>query len=129
MAGVSRLPMSDVSLRDYLIGKIEEQDRRLTQLVEDRAERNKLAITAAKEAVTKAEAANERRLALLNEFRAQSADEAKKYVPREVFGQMERRVSKNETIIANLQGKAILLSVGSASLGAAIAALVTKAFG
>jgi uncharacterized protein YllA (UPF0747 family) len=64
--------MEDVPLRDYVERIIADQDRRIEQ-----------ALTASRAAVDKAEKSQERRLDLLNEFRAQAADESAKYALRE----------------------------------------------
>jgi hypothetical protein len=63
-----------ISLKAYLETKINALDRILT-----------LAQSEAKFAVEKAEEANERRLDLLNEFRAQSVEEQRKFLPRETY--------------------------------------------
>src|SRR5687768_811266 len=55
--------------------------------IEDRDVRVNLALSAAKEAVSKAEAADEKRFSLLNEFRGQQADLATKYAAREYVDQ------------------------------------------
>ena len=92
-----------VSLRDHFTALMNAQDRRVEQ-----------ALTASREAVDKAEKAQERRLDLLNEFRAQSADEARKYAQREV---VEPRLNKAETQIARLYGGlAVVAFVGIANL-------------
>ncbi|HEU4541762.1 MAG TPA: hypothetical protein VFR23_11610 [Jiangellaceae bacterium] len=52
-------------------------------LIDLQAEKVALALTASDKAITKAEAATERRFELLNEFRAQSADWASRFATRE----------------------------------------------
>jgi vacuolar-type H+-ATPase subunit H len=72
-----------VSLKEYFTALREEQDRRIEQ-----------ALAAARQAVEKAEKAQERRLDLLNEFRAQAADESKKYALRETMDGISTQVSR-----------------------------------
>lgn len=89
--------MVKVSLRDHVAQRFTDFDRRLTDARDADRDRVQLALTSAKEAVDKAEQANERRLGLLNEFRGQQADEARKYVPRETYdlavGQLQDRIA------------------------------------
>jgi hypothetical protein len=99
-----------ISLRDHFNALRQEQDRRIEQ-----------ALTAAKDAVDKAEKAQERRLDLLNEFRAQAADEARKYALRETveqtFRERDSRLGKTETQIARLYGGlAVVAFVGLANV-------------
>ena len=60
--------MSDVSLREYIEALMGEREKRTSQLERD-----------AREALDKASVALEKRLDLLNEFRAQSAEEQQKF--------------------------------------------------
>ena len=96
----------------------------------DRDVRVNLALSAAKEAVTKAEAANDRRLDLLNEFRAQQADEARKYalsaVVEQSFRGLEERAGRTEAAISVLQGRALALAGFGALFGGAVGALIVK---
>lgn len=71
--------MSDVTLRDYLEAILDEREKRTTQLERD-----------AKDALEKASVALERRLDLLNEFRAQAAEEAQKYALRLELDQVRK---------------------------------------
>lgn len=92
-----------VSLRDHFNALRAEQDRRIEQ-----------ALLAAKDAVDKAERAQERRLDLLNEFRAQAADESRKYAQREV---VEPAIGKLETQVARLYGGlGVVAFIGVANL-------------
>ncbi len=93
--------------RDWIVKYFErllaEQDKRIQQ-----------ALTASSIAVDKAEKAQERRLDLLNEFRAQASDEARKYALREA---VEDRLGKIETNIARIYGGlAVVAFVGVANL-------------
>ena len=71
-----------VSLKDHFDAVIEQVEKRL-----DDADDN------AKEAIKVASTAQEHRLNLLNEFRAQSSDEAKKYASRETVDSLAKQVS------------------------------------
>ena len=72
-----------VSLEDHFNAIRVEQDKRIEQ-----------ALTAARNAVDKAEKSNERRLDLLNEFRAQAADESKKYALRETVDNLSSQIAR-----------------------------------
>ncbi len=89
-----------------------------------------LALSAAKEAVTKAEAADEKRFALLNEFRGQQADESRKYAPRDmvetVFNGLRDRITRNEAELARLQGRAIALAGFGALFGGIVGTMISK---
>ena len=92
-----------VTLRDHFTALLDAQDRRIDQ-----------AITSSKEAVDKAEKAQERRLDLLNEFRAQSKDESARFAQRDV---VEPRVDKLEAQVARLYGGLVVVAfVGVANL-------------
>jgi hypothetical protein len=92
-----------VSLKEHFQALLEGLDRRTEQTARD-----------ARAAVEKAEKAQERRLDLLNEFRAQAGDEAKKYALREA---VDGRLSSVETQIARLYGGLVLLGfIGVANL-------------
>jgi len=96
----------------------------------DRDVRVNLALSAAKEAVTKAEAANDRRLDLLNEFRAQQADEARKYALSELVAQsfkaLEERVSRTDIALSTLQGRALALTGFGTFFGGIVGALIAR---
>ena len=71
-----------VSLKDHFDAVLREMDKRLRE-----------ADTSAKEAIRVASTAQEHRLNLLNEFRAQSADESKRYALRETVDSLNKQVS------------------------------------
>ena len=71
-----------VSLKEYFDVRLEEMDRRLMD-----AQNN------SKEAVKVANAAQERRLDLLNEFRGQASDESKKYALKDNVDAIRTQVS------------------------------------
>jgi len=122
-----------VSLLTHVNQRFEDFDRRLTEARIADAARVQLALTAAKEAVDKAEQANEKRLGLLNEFRGQAAEESAKYVPRETYdlaiSQYNARFTVIEQAGAMLQGKAIAFAGFGALVGSAAMALIMKVFG
>ncbi len=101
--------MTDVQLKEYLEALIREQDRRIDQ-----------ALAASRSAVDKAEKAQERRLDLLNEFRAQASDEARKYAQREV---VEPQLSKLEESVAKLYGG--LAAVSAVAIGVLVKLFVS----
>lgn len=92
-----------------------------------------IALSASEKAITKAESANERRLDLLNEFRAQQADEARKYAPTELvnqrFSSIEERVARGEQALATLQGRALALAAVGTVVGAVLGAFAGKLIG
>ncbi len=98
--------------------------------IADRDVRVNLALSAAKEAVTKAELADEKRFALLNEFRGQQADEARKYAPREMVDQsiaaLSDRVKVSELAVSGIQGRALALAGFGALFGVAIGAMISR---
>lgn len=108
--------MTDVSLRDHIMALLDERERvaaalrvgmneRITALdkllmakIDAKAIEFRAIHEASQAAVAKAEDAIQRRLDLLNGFRAQMADEAKRYAPREVVdaqvADLRRQVSE-----------------------------------
>lgn len=109
--------MVDVPLREYLEALIRAERERTDQ-----------ALASAKEAISKAEASNERRLALLNEFRSQAADESQKYAMKDAMEQallaVNERIVRNASDIATLQGRSLAL----AGFGALLGSLLTAGF-
>lgn len=100
--------------------------------IADRDVRVNLALSAAKEAVAKAEAADEKRFALLNEFRGQQADESRKYATRELVEQLvsslSHRIGAVEVAVSSLQGRALALAGFGALFGGVIGASIAKFF-
>lgn len=104
---------------------IEEREKRFNERFHSQEQAVASALTAAKEAVDKAEKAQERRLDLLNEFRAQAADESAKFLPKGEYnvnheGLIER-VNKLEVSVGRVQA-------GSGLIAAAIVAIAVKLF-
>jgi hypothetical protein len=112
-----------VKLREHLEAQITGLDKRLTDAIEGRDVRVQLALSAAKDAVVKAEAATDSRLALLNEFRAQAADESRKFALIEVI---DPRIARLETEVATLQGRAVAFAGFGALIGASLVGFIAK---
>ncbi len=108
--GISLNDWTPGQVKEYIESILNEREKRVTQLERD-----------AKEALNRANTAMEKRLDLLNEFRAQAADEAAKYARREDLESLKERVD----LAAG--GKSMLISVVSAMLAIlAIAAQFVK---
>lgn len=114
---------STVSLREHVNQRFLDFDRRLSDARESDDKRVQLALTAAKEAVDKADQANDRRLDLLNEFRGQQSDESKKYALRESVDQAIRGLEKDVSLI---QGRALAMAGFGALIGGAIVGVLVK---
>jgi hypothetical protein len=83
MGEMTKGEVACVSLQEHVEALIHAMDRRLTE-----AQAN------SKDAIRLATTAQDRRLDLLNEFRAQQQDESKKYATREVVDSLSSQVSK-----------------------------------
>lgn len=122
-----------ITLREYLDGRITELDRVLTERIAMQAQMLAAAQAAAESAAAAADRANERRLDLLNEFRAQSKDEQATFVPRETFDSrndaIAARLQKVEAEIAVLQGRLIGFTAAGALFGGAVAEAISHLFG
>ncbi len=83
-----------------------------------------IALAAAKEAVTKAEIANEKRLDLLNEYRTQTRETVQDYVRQDVYGPqheiLRSEVNSVADRVASMEGRFL----GLAAVGAIIAGAV-----
>jgi len=105
---------TDVSLREYIGALIAALDRQVNTEIEALRRETQTAAEGARTAVEKAEAAQEHRLDLLNEFRAQAADEAQKYAQRDV---VEPRIDKLEAALSRAYGGLFVVAfVGIANL-------------
>jgi len=93
-----------VSLKEYFQSMLRALDQRLSQSQSDAKEALKVALTA-----------NEKRLDLLNEFRAQQADEAKKYVTKDSYNAAHEALSDSvnrlDTQIAKLYGGLVVVAM------------------
>ena len=111
-------------LRASLVQQLESGDKGLERHIEGQVKQIRELIIAQEEvvnqaqkfsqqAITKAEEAVERRLELLNEFRAQQADESKKYALRENVETLTSQVSKiwGGLIVVALVGVANLVKI------------------
>ena len=78
------------TLREYLIQRIDGQDRALSRRMDDADKAIQAALVSAEKAVTKAETASEKRFEGVNEFRQSLADQTAAFPTRtEVTAQLE----------------------------------------
>lgn len=92
--------MSEVSLREYLERLLAEQDRRIEQ-----------AQASSRVAIEKAEYAVDKRLDLLNEFRAQSADESINYVRTNQWDGLVERIKALEASRDRAYGGILIVAI------------------
>lgn len=92
---------------------------RIKAILEEREKHVDILFNEAKEAVDKAEKAQDKRLDLLNEFRAQAADEQSKFVTKDVHDLLVDSVSDMKTNIARLW-------IGGAMIGFGVVANLVK---
>jgi hypothetical protein len=90
----------EVSLKEHFELLLKEQDKRIEQ--ESRA---------AREAVQKAELAIDKRLDLLNEFRAQAVDESVKYVRKDQMQNMVERLAALESSRDRVYGGILIVAL------------------
>lgn len=131
---VGEISVADVvPLREHLEALIDNLDKRLSGAIDDRDARIQLALAASKEAVLKAETANDKRLELLNEFRGQSADRDARFALTDVMDQKfttyDEKIGRNTSDIASLQGRLIAFTGLGALFGGSITALIVKLTG
>lgn len=114
--------MSDVPLREYIERRIDDQDRRLTQALDEAEKRTQLALAEARRAVDKAEKALGQRLDLLNEFRQMTQDRESIFATKSALDGLKEIVDK---MTGRDQGVAAMATaVGSAAF-AVIAIVIT----
>ncbi len=123
-----------VSLREHVEALFRERERAIELSLETQAKlrvadnvRIQQAQDSAQQAIEKAEDAIERRLNLLNEFRAQSADEAQKYALRELTdAQFDDLKSRIDRIEGGQEGsnRAIGYTIGAAGVLVAVVAVL-----
>jgi hypothetical protein len=115
------------SLERYLGGRFQDMERHLIAKIEAVGAASAIANEVAKEAVTKAEAAVERRLEGLNELRALVGDYQRTLLPRAEadvrLSNIESRIDKVETVLDATSGHASGLATGWAYLIAAVGLL------
>ncbi len=87
------------------------------------------ALAAAEKATEKAETAQRVHDSGANEFRSQLKDQVATFPTRRELDEAERRIGVLETVVSNLQGRAMVLATGAAAFGALIGAVASKAFG
>jgi hypothetical protein len=125
-----------VEVKDYLFHIMDERDKRYEERFLAQEEAMKTALTSAKEAVTKAEIANEKRFDSVNEFRETLRDQTSTFMPRsEVQLGIDTVTEKINSINAKLErmdGKGIGINqllgylFASAALIVTILTLITK---
>lgn len=97
---------------------IKESDRRYEQRFDAQEKATMVAITSAKEAVTKAEASTERRFESVNEFRAALADQSSTLVSRTEVDQynkaLNEKIEELSKLVAELRSR---LDVGNPAIG------------
>jgi hypothetical protein len=123
-------------LRQHFDELLAERDRRYHELFALHSLSQDASMTAARDAVTKAETATERRFESVNEFRSQLSDQARTFLPRPEYEtrheslisrivEMERRMERAE---GRGLGSAQMVSyvVAAISIAIAVAALVIR---
>ena len=90
----------EVSLREYLEMRLQEQDKRVEQARLSAEEAKKVLVIS-----------TEKRLDLLNEFRNQAADESRKYATREMLEAIADRVLELESSRNQLYGGLLIVGV------------------
>ena len=118
------------TLKDLFDHRIDELKEQFERAIADRDVRVNLALTAARDAVAKAETANERRLDLLNEFRAQLGDDAAKYARSELvqqrFDEIFGRLGRTENTLSSIEGRYIAIAGGATLFGGFVGAMIVK---
>ena len=121
-------PPHFVPLRDFIHRQLDDMDRRLVESIEAHDRRAMQQFQASKDAVDKAERTMTARLELLNEFRAQQADESKKYLLRDLYerehGTLSNRVVAVEAMAGALQGRALAFAGMAAIIGSIVGAIL-----
>lgn len=108
------------TLKEHLQALMTEGDRRNQQRFDGQEKAVAAALQAAKEAVTKAETAAEKRFDSVNEFRQQLSDQAASFMPRR---EAEQRLGVLETQANRQSGK----EDGSGRFGAILVSIVSLA--
>lgn len=91
------------TLQAHLNTRIDELDRRLTGQIQNEAEKARMNLRAAEEAISKAEKATELRFTSVNEFRATLSDQANTLIPRaEVLAYFQRLTDQMNNVQSRL---------------------------
>jgi len=93
-------PISD---RDYLLSVINEREHQYQQRFEAQEKALRDALNAAGQAVTKAEAANEKRFDSVNEFRNQLRDQTATFITRAEYSAAHKQLTDQVAAILNSQ--------------------------
>lgn len=105
-----------VPLKEHFEKLLAEKDRRDQQRFDASTSAIDFALNAAKEAVTKAESANERRFESVNEFRATLSDQAGTFISRLEFESMRdttsERIRELTARVDRTEGRSTGLSAG-----------------
>ena len=112
----------DVSWRDYVDALMAERDLRYQQRFEAQSQAIASALLAAEKAVTKADAATEKRFDGVNEFRRTLSDQAATFVTKTEFNALKERLDRTEgrsTGISAVWG----VTIGAVGIIAAIVAI------
>jgi Flp pilus assembly protein TadB len=94
-----------VDLRDFILAVMDQMDLRYQQRFEAQTKAIDAALLAAKEAVTKAENATEKRFESVNEFRDTLSDQAATFITRVEYASLEKRVTELATRQENAAGR------------------------
>jgi glutamate synthase domain-containing protein 3 len=104
------------TLKEHMLALMEEQDKRNGQRFDAQESANTLALNAAKEAVTKAEVANEKRFDNTNEWRQAMNDRDSRLIPRaeaEIkFDSITGQLNRVEKLVYIGLGMAMLAGYG-----------------
>jgi len=113
----------EVSLREHIETLLAEKDLRYQQRFDANGAAISAALLAAEKAVTKAEAATERRFEAVNEFRGTLSDQAKAFVQRVELDPISQRLADLASRVDRMEGK----STGSAASWSVIVAAIGAA--
>lgn len=122
--------MNDVSLREYVDVQLAAIRELVNQARVSDKEAIAIALSASEKALDKAESAQDARLALLNEFRGQAADQARAYMRADEasvrFANIETVQSSLNNRLATIEGRFLAVATVGVfvSIGAAVYAVL-----
>lgn len=122
-------PGEDVPLREYVEALFNEREKAIEAALAAAEKAVAAALAAAQKATDKAEAAQKLHDEGANEFRTQLKDQVATFPTRRELEETVRRIGKLETLVANLQGRAVILASAAGIVGAIVGAVVGKALG